>query len=64
MAKNLDALLKKREKLEAEIAAAQVAEKRKIAVMAMPEFVNILAVPDSILRTAFIKIATENISQN
>ncbi len=61
MSKNLDTLLKKRERLEAEIVAAQAAEKRKNEVVAMPEFAEILSLPDEILRKAFARIAKEKV---
>lgn len=62
--KNLTTLLKKRARLEAEIAAAEVAEKRKSDVLDMQEFVKISHLPDAILRESFSRIAAENASQN
>jgi len=60
----LSALIKKRERLEVEIAAAQAAEKRKSEVLAIPEFSRILYLSDTILRDAFARIAAENQRQN
>lgn len=64
MSKNLSALLKKREKLEAEILAAEAAAKRKTEVADWAEFAGILSLPESVLRAGFARIATENITQN
>ncbi len=58
--KSLTSLLRKREALEAEIASAQVIEKRKSEVINMQELINILPLPDHILRLAFSRIAAEN----
>ncbi len=63
-AKNLDSLLRKREQLEREIAAAEVREKRKTAILAMPEFAQIIGLPDDVLRAEFRRIASENIQQS
>lgn len=57
MSKKLDTLLKKRERLEVEIATAQAIEKRKIEVFSLPEFSQILSLPDEILRKEFARIA-------
>ena len=61
MSKNLNTLLKKRDRLEVEIVAAQAAEKRKNEVVAMPEFAEILPLPDEVLRKAFVRIAKEKV---
>ena len=60
MAKNLEALLKKREALEQQIVAAQAMEKRKNEIVGMAEFVKLLGLPDAVLQTAFAKIVEEN----
>lgn len=59
MSKKLDTLLKKRERLEAEIVAAQAAEKRKSEILAMPEFSQILPLSDEVLRKEFARIAAK-----
>jgi hypothetical protein len=59
MSKKLDTLLKKRERLEAEIVAAQAAEKRKSEILAMPEFSQILPLSDEVLRKEFAQIAAK-----
>lgn len=59
MSKKLDTLLKKRERLEAEIVAAQATEKRKNEIMAMPEFAKISSLPDSALREEFARLAAK-----
>lgn len=64
MNKNLTALLKKRERLEAEILAAEAAAKRKVEVADWAEFAGILLLPESVLRAGFAKIATENLARN
>lgn len=56
----LEKLLKKRERLEAEILAVQALEKRKEEILAMPEFEKISSLPDDILRAEFIKISERN----
>ena len=56
----LEKLLKKRERLEAEILAAQAFQKRKEEICAMPEFEKISSLPDDILRAEFIKISERN----
>lgn len=56
----MDKLIAKRAAIDAEIAAAEAAEKRKIEILAMPEFINILHLNGTILRSAFQKIGTEN----
>ena len=56
----LAALQQKRDAIDAQIAVVAVQEKRKIEVMAMPEFVSILHLSGTVLRTAFAKIGTEN----
>lgn len=60
MSKKLGTLLKKRERLEAEIVAAQAAEKRKTEILAMPEFSEILHLPDELLRKEFTRLASKN----
>jgi hypothetical protein len=59
MSKKLDTLLKKRERLEAEIVAAQATEKRKNEIMAMPEFAKISSLSDSVLREEFARLAAK-----
>lgn len=56
----VEKLIAKRAAIEAEIEAARVREKRKIEVLAMPEFEAILHLPSTVLRTAFARIGTEN----
>lgn len=56
----MDKLIAKRAAIDAEIAAAEAAEKRKLEILAMPEFINILHLDGTILRSAFQKIGTEN----
>lgn len=58
--KTLDSLLRKREALEREIAAAEAAEKRKGIVANWPEFAQILTLPDDVLRAALARIAAAN----
>lgn len=60
MSKKLDTLLKKRERLEAEIVAAQAVEQRKSEVIALPEFSQILSLPDELLRKEFARLASKN----
>lgn len=60
MTKKLDALLKKRAQIEAEIENFQRLENRKSEIFSWPEFQNIAALPDEILKSAFSKIAQEN----
>jgi hypothetical protein len=62
--KSLDALLRKREALEREIAAAQAAEKRKTEVVAWPEFANVLALPDEVLRAGLAEMVRQHSMQN
>lgn len=62
--KSLTALIKKRERLEAEILAAEAAEKRKMEVADMAEFAGILHLPEVVLHTEFARIARENLSKN
>ncbi len=54
----LDALLKKRQRLEAEITKARDAERRKAAVADLAERAGLLALPDEILLAEFHKIAS------
>lgn len=56
----VEKLIAKRVAIEAEIEAARVREKRKIEILAMPEFEAILHLPGTVLRTSFAKIGTEN----
>jgi len=56
----IDKLIIKRAAIDAEIAAAEAAEKRKIEILAMPEFAAILHLDGTILRSAFSRIGTEN----
>lgn len=56
----MEKLIAKRAAIDADIAAAEAAEKRKSEILAMPEFTAILHLDDSILRTAFQQIGTEN----
>jgi hypothetical protein len=56
----LETLLKKREKLDAEILAAQALEDRKKEILEMPEFVKISSLSDDVLRAEFTKIAERN----
>lgn len=58
MGKTLEGLRKKRERLDAEIAAAEATEKRKIEVMNWPEFLQILSLPDKVLREEFARLAS------
>ena len=60
MSKKLDTLLKKRERIEAEIVAAQAVEKRKNEILALPEFAQILSLPDEVLRKEFTRLSTKN----
>jgi hypothetical protein len=60
MSKRLETLLKKRERLEAEIVAAQSVEKRKNEILALPEFAQILPLPDEVLRREFVRLASKN----
>lgn len=60
MSKKLDTLLKKRERLEAEIVAAQALEQRKNEVIALPEFSQILSLSDEVLRKEFARLASKN----
>lgn len=59
MSKKLEALLKKRERLEAEIVTAQAAEQRKNEVIALPEFTQILSLPDEVLKKEFSRLASK-----
>lgn len=56
----MEKLIAKRDKLDADIAAAEAAEKRKSEILEMPEFAAILHLPGTVLRTAFARIGTEN----
>lgn len=58
--KNLIALIKKREALEAEIAKVKSFEKRKTAILEMSEFSKIAGFDDAVLRVGFAKIWEEN----
>lgn len=60
MTKKLDALLKKRERVEAEIQKIQALENRKAEIFLWPEFQKIAGMPDEILKSALSKIAQEN----
>lgn len=56
----MDRLIAKRAAIDADIAAVEAAEKRKLEILAMPEFRAILHLDGTILRTAFARIGTEN----
>lgn len=58
----LEKLLAKREALEAEIAAAQAAEKRKDKIFDLLDKAKILHLSDDVLLAGFVKIASENAS--
>lgn len=62
MTKKLDALLKKRERVEAEIQKIQALENRKAEIFAWQEFQKIAELPDEILKSALVKIVQENLS--
>lgn len=61
MTKKLDALLKKRERVEAEIQKIQALENRKAEIFSWPQFQKVAGLPDEILKTALSKIAAENL---
>lgn len=61
MTKKLDSLLKKRERLDAEIENFQRLENRKAEIFSLPEFQKIVVLPDEILKLAFSKIVAENL---
>lgn len=61
MTKKLDALLKKRAQIEAEIKNFQQLENRKSEIFLWPEFQKIAMIPDEILKSALSKIVAENL---
>jgi vacuolar-type H+-ATPase subunit F/Vma7 len=60
MNKKLEKLLKQREEIEAAIAHEKMIAERSDEVRHWREFNEILTLPDSVLRAAFAKIASEN----
>lgn len=56
----MEKLIAKRAAINADIAAAETAERRKLEILSMPEFAAILHIDGTILRTAFARIGAEN----
>lgn len=59
----LEKLLERRKALEAEIAAAELAEKRKGKVFSLMEKAKIIHLSDEVLAAGFAKIAAENAAE-